>query len=176
MDGSVSRSGNSWRLVTIKQKGHIMKVIPVSAHNASFVERLKQLTATLIKFVDWFTPEHPFISDKRARTFLVSFTMLFFELFCIRWIPSYVRYLSYFNNFLLMASFLGIGLGMLSARRDRFWFPPFPVLVALLVVIIAKTKFQLIINSTQVLYYGISEQSSQENFVVLPIIFAMVTL
>src|SRR6266487_6686491 len=148
-----------------------MKDFPVSTNYASFVERLKQLSTTLFNFLDWFTPTHPFIADKRARTFLISFTILFFELFCIRWIPSYVRYLSYFSNFLLMASFLGIGLGMLSARRERFWFPPFPLLVALLVLIIAKTKFQLIINSTQVLYYGISEQSSQENFLVLPLIF-----
>jgi Spermine/spermidine synthase domain len=155
-----------------------MKDFPVSANNAPFVERLKQLTAALFNFLDWFTPAHPFIADKRARTFLVSFTMLFFELICIRWIPSYVRYLSYFNNFLLLASFLGIGLGMLSARRERFWFPPFPVLVALLVVIIAKTKFQLLINSTQVLYFGIADQQSAraENFLVLPIIFGMVTL
>jgi hypothetical protein len=169
---------NSQRLANIKQKGHIMKDIPLSTNNASFVERLKQLVVSMYQFLDWFTPAHPFIVDKRARTFLVSFTILFFELFCIRWIPSYVRYLSYFNNFLLMASFLGIGLGMLSARRERFWFPPFPVLVALLVVIIAKTKFTLLIDSTQVLYYGIADQQSAqaENFLVLPIIFGIVTL
>src|SRR6266568_5515068 len=155
-----------------------MKDIPFSETIAPIVERLKQLAAALYHFLDWFTPTHPFIVDKRARTFLVSFTILFFELFCIRWIPSYVRYLSYFNNFLLLASFLGIGLGMLSARRERFWFPPFPVLVALLVVIIAKTKFTLLIDSTQVLYYGITDQQNaqSENFLVLPIIFGMVTL
>ncbi len=155
-----------------------MKGISLSTDNGPFVERLKKIIAALFKFLDWFTPTHPFIADKRARTFLVSFTMLFFELLCIRWIPSYVRYLSYFNNFLLLASFLGIGLGMLSARRERFWFPPFPVLLALLVVIIAKTKFELIINSTQVLYFGLAdEQSAQaENFLVLPLIFGIVTL
>ncbi len=97
-----------------------MKDFPVSTNYASFVERLKQLSTTLFNFLDWFTPTHPFIADKRARTFLISFTILFFELFCI--------------------------------------------------------QFQLIINSTQVLYYGISEQSSQENFLVLPLIFGMVTL
>src|SRR5260221_466374 len=120
------------RLAHIKQKGYIMKGIPLSTNNAPFVKRLKQLSVALFHLLDWFTPAHPFIADKRARTFLVSFTMLFFELLCIRWIPSYVRYLSYFNNFLLLASFLGIGLGMLSARRERFWFPPFPVLLPLL--------------------------------------------
>src|SRR3984893_716538 len=155
-----------------------MKNISLPTDNAPFVERLKQLTAALFHFLDWFTPAHPFIADKRARTFLVSFAMLFLELLCIRWISSYVRYLGYFNNFLLLASFLGIGLGMLSARRERFWFPPFPLLLALLVLIIAKTKFTLLITSTQVLYFGIADQQSAqaENFLVLPIIFAMVTL
>src|SRR6266478_1954246 len=155
-----------------------MKDIPFSETIAPIVERLKQLAAALYHFLDWFTPTHPFIVDKRARTFLVSFTILFFELFCIRWIPSYVRYLSYFNNFILMASFLGIGLGMLSARRERFWFPPFPILVALLVVVVALNKFDLRINSTDVLYYGAGEAQSAkaENFIVLPIIFGLVTI
>src|SRR5437762_1295698 len=69
------------------------------------------------------TSKRLFVTDPRVRIFLLSFAMLFFELLCIRWIPSYVRYLSYFNNFILLASFLGIGLGMLAARRQRFWFP-----------------------------------------------------
>src|SRR6202162_5820823 len=102
--------------------------------------------AKVAQFLSWLrdeTPKKLFINDPRARILLVSFSMLFFELLCIRWVPSYVRYLSYFNNFILLASFLGIGLGMLSARRERFWFPPFPLLLALLVLIIAKTKFQL---------------------------------
>ena len=155
-----------------------MKDSSLSTNSASLIDRLKHLTTVLYTFLDWFTPTNPFITDKRARTLLVSFTMLFFELLCIRWIPSYVRYLSYFNNFLLLASFLGIGLGMLSARRERFWFPPFPYCWPLLVLIIAKTKFELAISSTQVLYFGIAEQQSAqgENFLVLPIIFAMVTL
>ena len=46
------------------------------------------------------------ITGVRTRIFLVSFTLLFFELLCIRWIPAYVRYLSYFTNFILLASFL----------------------------------------------------------------------
>src|SRR2546425_1810575 len=123
-------------------------------------------------------PKQPFVTDLRARIFLVSFAMLFFELLCIRWIPSYVRYLSYFNNFILMASFLGIGLGMLSARRKNFWFLPFPLLVLIMVIVVALNKFDLRINSTDVLYYGAGEAQSAkaENFLVLPIIFGMVTL
>jgi len=67
-----------------------MKDSSLATNNGSFVERLKQLRAVLFTFLDWFTPEQGFITDKRARTFLVSFAMLFFELLCIRWIPSYV--------------------------------------------------------------------------------------
>src|SRR5437763_2539757 len=142
----------------------------------SFSTGFAELRASFSQLLEFFSPEHPFISDKRARIFLVSFTMLFFELLCIRWIPSYVRYLSYFNNFILLASFLGIGLGMLAARRQRFWFPPFPVLVVLMVFIIAHFKFQLYINSVQVLYYGAGEAGNQESFIILPIVFGIVVL
>src|ERR1700730_14083052 len=123
-------------------------------------------------------PVKPFVANPRVRIFLLSFAMLFFELLCIRWIPSYVRFLSYFNNFILLASFLGIGLGMLAARRQRFWFPPFPLLLLLLTIVVAVNRFDLRINSTDVLYYGAGEAQSAkaENFIVLPIIFGMVTL
>jgi len=104
--------------------------------------------------------QRPFIANLRVRIFLISFTMLFFELLCIRWIPSYIRYLSYFNNFILMASFLGIGLGMLSARRKNFWFLPFPLLLLIMVILVALNKFTLLVNSTDVLYYGAGESQS----------------
>src|SRR5437870_7910404 len=134
--------------------------------------------SNVTKFLSWLrdeTPKNLFIKDPRIRIFLVSFSMLFFELLCIRWVPSYVRYLSYFNNFILLASFLGIGLGMLSARRQRFWFPPFPLMVLLLTIVVALNKFDLRINSTEVLYYGAAESQSAkaENFLVLPLIFGL---
>src|SRR5437660_888314 len=94
------------------------------------------------------TPKTLFITNPRVRIFLLSFAMLFFELLCIRWIPSYVRFLSYFNNFVLLASFLGIGLGTLTALRERFWFPPFPLMVLRLTIIVAKNRFNLQISST----------------------------
>ena len=53
----------------------------------------------------------------RWNLFVCSFTILFVELVCIRWIPAYIRYLGYFTNFVLLGSFLGIGLGILQARR-----------------------------------------------------------
>src|SRR5436189_5516085 len=144
-------------------------------------QSVAQVSSNRAWFWSWLrddTIKDLLIPRPRIRILLVSFAMLFFELLCIRWIPSYVRYLSYFNNFILLASFLGIGLGMLAARRRRFWFPPFPLLLLLLTIVVAINRFDLRINSTDVLYYGAGEaQSAQaENFIVLPIIFGMVTI
>ena len=52
----------------------------------------------------------------RVRLFLTSATILFVELLLIRWIPANVVYVGYFSNLILMASFLGIGLGILFGR------------------------------------------------------------
>ena len=50
-----------------------------------------------------------------ARLVLLSFLMLFVELGLIRWAGAYVVYLSFFTNFVLLASFLGVGVGFLRA-------------------------------------------------------------
>ena len=116
------------------------------------------------------------IAGGRTRIFLLSFTLLFFELLCIRWIPAYVRYLSYFTNFILLASFLGMGLGILAARRAKFRFPPFPILVLALVIVVALNRFELNISSTDVLYFGSGTTGVKraESFILLPLIFVFV--
>ena len=58
--------------------------------------------------------------------FLISFLVLFLEVTLIRWMPAYIRLLAYFSNFILLASFLGIGIGCLLApiRANLLrWFP-----------------------------------------------------
>ena len=47
--------------------------------------------------------------------------MLFLELALIRWLGSNVVHLSYFSNFVLLGSFLGIGLGFLIAAAPGRW-------------------------------------------------------
>ena len=60
--------------------------------------------------------------NDRLRLVLLSFLMLFVELALIRWTGSNVIYLSYFSNFVLLGSFLGIGLGFLRGdRRPDLW-------------------------------------------------------
>jgi hypothetical protein len=69
----------------------------------------------------------------RPRLALASFLMLFVELALIRWTAANNLYLTHLTNFVLLASFLGIGLGFLLARSDRDLFPLAPAGLGLLV-------------------------------------------
>ena len=49
------------------------------------------------------------VDSRPVRIFLASFLVLFLEVALIRWMPAHVRLLSYFSNFILLASFLMSG-------------------------------------------------------------------
>ncbi len=72
----------------------------------------------------------------RVRLVLASALMLFIELALIRWTSSNNLYLVHLTNFVLLASFLGIGLGFLRGTRGRDIFPVAPALLALLVAFV----------------------------------------
>jgi hypothetical protein len=72
----------------------------------------------------------------RVRLVLASALMLFVELALIRWTSSNNLYLVHLTNFVLLASFLGIGLGFLRGSRGRDLFPVAPALLALLVAFV----------------------------------------
>ncbi|MEX0990113.1 MAG: spermidine synthase [Actinomycetota bacterium] len=78
----------------------------------------------------------------RSRLVLLSFLMLFVELGLIRWGGAYNVYLSFFTNFVLLASFLGIGVGFLRAGADRDLFRFAPLALAVLVLFIALFPVQ----------------------------------
>jgi Spermine/spermidine synthase domain len=59
------------------------------------------------------------VTPSKGSLFLASFLMLFVELALIRGTVAAVVYLSFFTNLVLLASFLGIGLGFLRAHGDR---------------------------------------------------------
>src|SRR5438046_5265587 len=120
-----------------------------------------------------------FLRRHDIQLFLTSFLALYAELLCIRWMPAHVRYLSYFTNFILLASFLGLGVGILSVRRRLPLGPrTFPRIFLLGAILIATTKFELQIGSAGVLYYGAGETGTAppENALVLPAAFLVVSL
>ena len=69
----------------------------------------------------------------RPRLLLASFLMLFVELALIRWTAANDIYLAHLTNFVLLASFLGIGIGFLLAGAERDLFPFGPPALAVLV-------------------------------------------
>src|ERR1700733_6749542 len=73
--------------------------------------------------------------------FLISFLILFFELTCIRWFGSMVVFLTFFTNVILLATFLGMSVGCLSAsgRRDMTGFVT-PLLLVAAVAAFATLK------------------------------------
>src|SRR4249920_3807559 len=70
----------------------------------------------------------------RTRLVLGSALMLFLELALIRWTGANIVHLSFFSNFVLLGSFLGIGLGFLIAKHSWSILPAAPVILALLVI------------------------------------------
>ena len=68
--------------------------------------------------------------------------ILFLELACIRWFASTVRYLTFFTNLVLLACFLGMSVGLMSARRGgHFVRAVFPVaLVAVTLAVAAASR------------------------------------
>ena len=58
-------------------------------------------------------------SPSSYKLFGYSFLILFFELALIRFIPSNVRITAYFINLVLVAAFLGMGIGMIRVKREK---------------------------------------------------------
>jgi hypothetical protein len=110
------------------------------------------------------------------RLFLTSFSILFVELLLIRWIPSNVKYIGFFSNFLLIASFLGIGLGILIGRKGfNPRLSPFALLLAVIVAFIFNMQLNVQIKSENELFFGLAESSAvDQNFLILPLVVALV--
>jgi hypothetical protein len=120
---------------------------------------------------EWQTP-----LSVRARLIISSTLMLFLELALIRWTGSNVVHLSYFSNFVLLGSFLGIGLGFLRARRAR-WLPYYsPVMLAMLVGFIWARPVVVERDSADILYFTSLAVTGPPTWVTLPGIFLAVAL
>ena len=111
------------------------------------------------------------------KIFSVSFLVLFLEIALIRWLPANIRLLSFFSNFILLASFLGIGLGCLLADARARLFAWFPFI--LLAIVSGAAFFRLEVNvvATGAIYFtsGTNEDILQiESVLLLPAIFFVV--
>lgn len=60
-----------------------------------------------------------FTSREATQLFIASLAVLYFELLIIRYLATEIRVFAYLKNIPLIASFLGIGTGMILGRRQR---------------------------------------------------------
>jgi SAM-dependent methyltransferase len=112
--------------------------------------------------------------------FLVSFLILFFELACIRWFGSFVVFLTFFTNIVLLATFLGMSVGCLSASRGSDWMERVMPLFLLAAVLACGTLWahahygQVFVDvggqgSPQQVYFGTEYRASDPSKFLVPI-------
>ncbi|MBA3311239.1 MAG: spermidine synthase, partial [Nocardioidaceae bacterium] len=101
--------------------------------------------------------------------------MLFLELALIRWSGAMVVHLSYFSNFVLLGSFLGIGLGFLRAGKPDRGLPYYSPM-ALLALVGFVTAYPVTVDRTDssVIFFTSLGTSGPPIWVTLPLIFLAV--
>ncbi len=112
----------------------------------------------------------------RPRLVVASAFMLFLELALIRWTGSNIVHLSYFTNFVLLGSFLGIGLGFMRVGRSTRQPYYSPVVLAVLVVLVLVFPVTVNRETSGVIYFTSLTTSGPPAWVILPIVFAATAL
>jgi tRNA1(Val) A37 N6-methylase TrmN6 len=97
--------------------------------------------------------------------------MLFLELALIRWTGSNIVHLSYFTNFVLLGSFLGIGLGFLRVGRSRRQPYYSPIVLAVLTIVVLTFPVTVDRDTEGVLYWTSLSTSGPPAWAILPVIF-----
>jgi Spermine/spermidine synthase domain len=114
----------------------------------------------------------------RWRLVLASALMLFLELSLIRWLGANVVHLSYFSNFVLLGSFLGIGLGFLRASGPNHADRPLPYYspVALLGLMGFVSAYPVTVDrdSSQLIFFSSLQATGPPIWLTLPCIFLAV--
>ncbi|HYT73841.1 MAG TPA: hypothetical protein VEL79_03740, partial [Vicinamibacterales bacterium] len=114
---------------------------------------------------------------RAVRVFLASFLVLFLEVALIRWMPAYIRLLSYFSNFILLASFLGIGVGCLLAPRRVRLFAWFPLLQFAVIAVVYFFRLEVAVPSSGDIFFSSGTPQKQvtvESTLLLPVLFVVV--
>ena len=102
--------------------------------------------------------------------------MLFVQLALIRWCGANLIHLSYFSNLILLASFLGIGLGFLRARRERDMGRYVPIGLLVLVGFIMLFPATVEASSTDLIYFTEVRPSGFPAWLTLPLVFIVIAV
>jgi len=104
-------------------------------------------------------PKRPYLD-----LFLISFLILFFELACIRWFGSAVVFLTFFTNIVLLACFLGMSVGLMTAGRMQNyirWVLP----LTFLSVSLAMISFNLYVKHFETIAINVGGQTKSPQLI-----------
>lgn len=77
---------------------------------------------------------------RSVKLFAISFTILFLEMACIRWLNASISIMAYFNNLVLISCFFGIGVGCLCSSQRVSLIKWYPLTLFLMVIAVAFLK------------------------------------
>lgn len=112
----------------------------------------------------------------RARLIVASALMLFVQLALIRWTGANLVHLSYFSNLILLASFLGIGLGFLRSRTSNDLGRYVPIGLLVLVAFIMVFPARIEGSSTDLIFFTEVRPTGLPTWVSLPLIFIVIAI
>ena len=112
----------------------------------------------------------------RARLIVASALMLFVQLALIRWTGANLVHLSYFSNLILLASFLGIGLGFLRSRTSNDLGRYVPIGLLILVAFIMVFPARIEGSSTDLIFFTEVRPTGLPTWVSLPLIFIVIAI
>ncbi|MHB1164695.1 MAG: spermine/spermidine synthase domain-containing protein [Candidatus Nanopelagicales bacterium] len=112
----------------------------------------------------------------RWRLMAASALMLFVQLALIRWSGANLVHLSYFSNLILLASFLGIGLGFLRSRttHDLGRFVPLGLLLLVAFIMLFPAKIEG--SSSELIFFTEVRPTGLPTWVSLPLVFVVVAV
>jgi len=107
----------------------------------------------------------------RPRLLLSSALMLFLELALIRWTAANIIHLGYFSNFVLLGSFLGVGIGFLRTSRTTRAPLYFPIVLA--VVVAGVLAFPVTVDraGSDLIFFTSLSTSGPPAWLALPLVF-----
>ena len=118
--------------------------------------------------------EQPASPASPARLAFASFLMLFVELALIRWVGANNVFVNNATNFVLLASFLGIGIGFLNARAERDFVRWTPLALLVLVAFVLAFPVMVATLSGPNPYHGRGSMHALPQPLSLTIVFVLV--
>jgi len=113
----------------------------------------------------------------KLKVLLTSFTILFLELVLIRFLPANVAYLGYYSNFILLASFVGMGAGLLLSTKSTDYRFVFPGVLLFLILLATLGSVSIIPDPTGEVHFTSNMSNVMvPEMVFVPVLFVLVVV